>query len=167
MGGKHKALFLDLDGTVRKTKKGGPTPNHPDDQEVLPGRKELIKSYKDKGYKIIAVTNQGGIDLGYTTHDAVKRVLADLDHKLGYVFDDMLYAAGKPGGKDPWRKPEPGMIHHAATTHDIDLAQSIMVGDKDTDEEAAKRAGIGTYHYADKFFTQPEPIRTPKGAGWT
>ncbi|MGH7192469.1 MAG: HAD-IIIA family hydrolase, partial [Candidatus Saccharimonadales bacterium] len=128
-------------------------------------RKALIKAYKDKGYKIIAVTNQAGIELGYTTHEKVKRVLADLDHKLGYVFDEMLYAPGGIKKPDEWRKPNPGMIHHAAEKHGIDLPNSIMVGDKDTDEEAAKRAGIGEYFHAKDFFKE-EPVRTPKGAGW-
>lgn len=162
----HKALLLDLDGTVRKTAAGGPTPNHPDDQVVLPGRKAKIKAFKEKGYKIIAVTNQAGIELGYTTHEKVKRVLADLDHKLGYVFDGMYYAAGGINSPDPMRKPGTGMIDKAKEEHKLDLANSIMVGDKDTDEEAAKKAGVGAYFHAKDFFKEEEEVRTPKGAGW-
>ena len=59
------ALFLDLDGTVRKTKSGGVCPNHAEDQILLPGVLDKIHEYKRKGYKIVAVTNQGGIGLGY------------------------------------------------------------------------------------------------------
>ena len=87
-----KALFVDLDGTIRRTKSGKVCPNHPDDQEVMEGRYDKLWEYKNKGYKIVAVTNQGGIGLGYMTHAQCKETLKDLDDKLGNVFDKMLYA---------------------------------------------------------------------------
>jgi D-glycero-D-manno-heptose 1,7-bisphosphate phosphatase len=160
----NKGLFLDLDSTVRASKAGKVTPDSVEDQMVLPGRKEKIKEYKDKGYKIIAVSNQGGVALGHTTHAKVKELLSDLDHKMGYVFDEMLYAPHM--GDHPMRKPNPGMILHAAEKHGIDLSKSIMVGDMDSDREAAKRAGVA-YHHADDFFKSAEqPIKAGKGAGW-
>jgi len=147
----NKALFLDLDGTIRKTKSGKPAPSHPDDQIVLPGRKEVLQHYKRKGYKIIAVTNQGGVASGKLTHADVKACLADLDHKLGYVFDDMHYCAAPSTSDHSHRKPNPGMILDAAAKHQIDLPSSLMVGDYHTDEEAAKRAGV-PYLDANDFF---------------
>lgn len=146
-----KALFLDLDGTVRRTKSGKPAPNKPEDQELLPGRVETLKDFKKQGYKIIAVTNQAGVALGHLSHDDVKACLADLDHKLGYVFDDMLYCASHPKSGDERRKPRPGIIHEAAKKHKIDLSQSIMVGDLESDREAAKNAGVA-FEWAHNFF---------------
>jgi len=148
---KHKAIFLDLDGTVRKTKSGKVCPNHPEDQEIMPGRYDKIWDYKKKGYKIVAVTNQGGVGLGYMTEAKCKDILKDLDDKLGNPFDHMLYAKAAPHENHPWTKPNPGMFHSAAQDHNIDLKKSIMVGDRDTDKEAAKRAGV-KFKWAHEFF---------------
>lgn len=148
---KNKALFLDLDGTVRTTKGDKVCPNHPDDQEVMPGRHEKIWEYKNKGYKIVAVTNQGGIGLGYMTEGRCKEILNDLDDRLGNPFDKLLYAKAAPAEKHPWTKPNPGMILAAAKDLNIDLSHSIMVGDRDMDKEAANRAGV-KFLWADDFF---------------
>ena len=147
----HKAIFLDLDGTVRTTKGGKVCPSHPHEQEVLPGRYDKIWEYKNKGYKIVAVTNQGGIGLGYMTEGKCKEILDDLDNKLGNPFDKMLYAKASPHEKHPWTKPNPGMIHAAAKDLGIDLKKSIMVGDREVDKGAADNAGV-KFKWADDFF---------------
>jgi len=147
----NKALFLDLDGTVRGTKGTKPCPNKPEDQYVLEGRKEVISKYKRDGYKIIAVTNQGGVGLGYMTSEDNKRCLADLNERLDFVFDDMLAATATPQDKHHWTKPRPGMLMHAADKHNIDLNRSIMVGDKEGDKGAAEAAGT-KFQWAKDFF---------------
>lgn len=147
----NKAIFLDLDGTVRTTKGGKPCPNKPEEQQVMPGRIAKIQDYKKRGYKIVAVTNQGGIGLGYLTEGQCKLILDDLDRKMGNVFDKMLYAKAAPSAGHPWTKPNPGMILAAAKDLDIDLSDSIMVGDRDTDQQAAQRAGV-TFKWARDFF---------------
>ena len=148
---KNKGLFLDLDDTVRTTKGDKPCPNKPSEQEVMPGRQAKLHDYKKRGYKIVAVTNQGGIGLGYLTEGQCKLILDDLDRKLGGVFDKMLYAKAAPNAGHPWTKPNPGMILAAAKDLDIDLKESIMVGDRDTDQQAAQRAGV-PFRWAKDFF---------------
>lgn len=148
----NKALFLDLDGTVRGTKGNKMCPNKPEEQYVLPGRKEVIQSYKGKGFKIIAVTNQGGIGLGYMTEAMNASCLADLNRQLDHVFDDMLWAPAPPKEKHKDTKPNPGMITRAEKKHSIDLTQSIMVGDRPTDKQAAENAGV-KYIDAKEFFS--------------
>ena len=148
---KAKALFLDLDGTVRTTKGGKPCPNHPSEQEVMPGRKEVIDRYRKEGYKILAVTNQGGIGLGYMSEKDCVECLKDLDKKLGGVFDKMYYAKAPPHKKDMMTKPNPGMLMQGAEDFDIDLKNSIMVGDRPPDQGAAKNAGV-PFKWAKDFF---------------
>lgn len=150
---KHKALFVDLDGTIRKTLSGKVCPNHPDDQEVMEGRYDKLWDYKNKGYKIVAVSNQGGIGLGLMTNQRCREIMDDLDKKLGGVFDKMLYAPAHPKADHPLTKPNPGMFHLAAKGLGINLKRSIMVGDRDTDMEAAKRAGV-KFHWAHEFFKE-------------
>lgn len=159
-----KAAYFDLDSTIRTTLSGKVTPDSPGDQVLLPGRKEKLKELVKQGYKLFAISNQGGIEKGYTTHEKVKSCLFDLDQQLGGVFTDMVYAPHM--GDHPMRKPNPGMIHALAEKHGIDLDKSFMVGDMKSDEEAAKRAGL-KYHHADDFFKKEEqPIKAGKGAGW-
>jgi D-glycero-D-manno-heptose 1,7-bisphosphate phosphatase len=148
---KQKALFLDLDGTVRTTKNGKPCPNKPEDQVVMEGRYDKIHDYKKRGYKIIAVTNQGGIGKGYMTEKDCKKILADLNERMGRPFDQMLYAPAAPGENHYWTKPNPGMIDHAARTFNIDLNKSVMVGDRASDKDAANNAGV-KFEWAKDFF---------------
>lgn len=134
-----RALFLDLDGTVRQTLSGAPCPNSPEDQEVLPGRFAKIWAYKNMGYKIIAVTNQGGVGLGIMTKKECEVCLHDLNKKLGDVFDDMMYDPAAPHRKDSFTKPNPGMLFAAQEKFKLDLKRSIMVGDRSSDRMAAER----------------------------
>jgi D-glycero-D-manno-heptose 1,7-bisphosphate phosphatase len=57
----NKILFLDLDGTARRTKSGATFINTPLDQEIIPGVTEAIARYSD--YHIIGITNQGGVGI--------------------------------------------------------------------------------------------------------
>jgi D-glycero-D-manno-heptose 1,7-bisphosphate phosphatase len=148
---KNKALLLDLDDTVRTTTTGKPCPNRPDEQKVMPGRQEKIKKYIDKGYKIVAVTNQGGIGLGYMTEKQCKECLSDIDHKLGGVFDKMYFAPAPPKAGHPLTKPNPGMILKAEKELNLDLSKCIMVGDRDSDKGAAENAGV-KFEWAKDFF---------------
>jgi len=152
MKGERKALFLDLDGTVRRTLVANqPCPRRPEEQEVLPGRREKIWEYKKAGHLIFAVTNQGGVGLGLMTADDCLDCLIDLNKKLDGVFDDMIFAGAPPDKKDMYTKPNPGMITTLAHRHKVDLANSLMVGDMETDELAAARAGV-PFKYAKEFF---------------
>lgn len=146
----NRALFLDLDGTVRRTKSGKVAPDDPKDQVVLPGRADKIREYKEKGYRVIAVTNQAGIAKGYLTHEQCKACLFALNESLGMVFDDMLYEPSDDPNH-PRRKPNPGMLTEAAEKYSIDLGRSLMIGDMDTDQAAAKKAGV-PYLDANEFF---------------
>lgn len=148
----NKALFLDLDGTVRETLvKGKFCPSKPEEQAVIEGRHEKIWEYKNLGYKIFAVTNQGGIGLGLMSRAECEECLADINSRLEGVFDDMLYAPAIPMRNDPFTKPNPGMIFSLMEKHSIDPKKSIMVGDRDTDQMAARRAGV-PFTWAKDFF---------------
>jgi D-glycero-D-manno-heptose 1,7-bisphosphate phosphatase len=108
----------------------------------LEGRYEKIWEYKKQGYKIFAVTNQGGIGLGLLSKTECEECLEDLNRKLDGVFDDMLYAPAIPMRNESFTKPNPGMIFYLAEKYKIDLTKSLMVGDRETDQMAARRGGV-------------------------
>ena len=170
-GDRRRALFVDLDGTVRTTKTGRPHPVKAWDQRIRSGVKEKLAEYREKGYAIVAVTNQGGVAYGLLTEDDVLSIHDYLTTRLlPDTFDLVLYCPYHPRGrveaykKDAeCRKPKPGMALEAREKLDLDLAESIMVGDMSTDEEFARNAGIGTYHDATAFFGPDDaPERKPR-----
>ncbi len=171
--GTRKALFVDLDGTVRFTKTGRPHPVKPWDQRIRSGVKEQLADYKARGYVIVAVTNQGGVAMGMLTEDDVRAIHKHLTETLlPETFDLVLYCPFHPRGRvaeyrrdADCRKPKPGMAIEARDRLGLDLAASIMVGDMDTDEGFARNAGIGTFTWADDFFGKDDPPeRTPRAA---
>lgn len=149
-GMTNKALFLDRDGVINVDKH---YVYRVEDCEFIEGIFDLCRKAKQDGYLVIVVTNQAGIAKGkYTEEDYFK--FRDYVHaefvKQGCPIDAEYYcpyhtdAVIEKYCKDSEdRKPNPGMILKAQKDFDIDLSQSILIGDKETDIEAGKRANVG------------------------
>ncbi|MFY0518398.1 D-glycero-alpha-D-manno-heptose-1,7-bisphosphate 7-phosphatase [Lysinibacillus sp. UGB7] len=145
----NKALFLDRDGVINIEK------NYVykiEDFEFIEGIFELAKSFQDKGYLIIVVTNQAGIGRGYYTEEDFRILndwMIDQFQQKGITITEVYYCPFHPihgiqkYKKDSFdRKPKPGMILKAKDKYNINLAQSILIGDKDSDIQAAEAAGV-------------------------
>jgi len=146
-----KAVFFDRDGTliVDKHYLADPT-----GVILLPGVSEGLKVLRNAGYRLYIVTNQSGIARGYFSiadlyqvHDKLIEVL----QLHGVEIDDWEFCPHHLQGiiksyqvRCDCRKPEAGMIFKLANRHQIDLANSYMVGDRETDVLAGKRAGCKT-----------------------
>ena len=146
---KTRALFLDRDGVI----------NHDTgyvhriaDFLFLSGIFELVSAAKAAGYLVIIVTNQAGIGRGLYTAADFHELMDWVGRKFrenGGAIDGVYYcpnhpvhAVGRFRVDCPNRKPQPGMIYQAENDHNIDLARSILVGDKSTDIAAGRAAGI-------------------------
>ena len=147
------AAFFDRDGVFNVDQGYVHTV---EDIEWIPGGPEAVRRLNDLGYLVIIVTNQSGIGRGYYDEAAMHAVHAALGEHLaaagGHI--DAVYFA--PHHEDavlehlrhpdhPDRKPNPGMLLKAMRDFPIDPARSFLVGDKDSDLEAARRAGIPGY----------------------
>jgi len=143
-----KAIFLDRDGVINEVLSSRVKfVNKPEDFYLLDGVGEAVKILNEMNYKVLVVTNQGGIGLGYMKesalehiHDKMKIDLA----KFGAEIDDIAYCPHKPKAGCRCRKPKPEMIYDLAQKHQITLKKSYMVGDREPDIEAGKSAGITT-----------------------
>jgi len=146
----NRAVFLDRDGTINDNSSHV---NRPQDLKLYKGVAEALKMLSEAGFRLVVVTNQGGVSLGHmddTQMTDINRRLVEILMSQG-VFLDAVYAStwherGDQGrGDDPsWRKPEPGMLLSAAESMGIDLSASFMVGDRATDILAGKKAGCKT-----------------------
>ncbi|NDG37915.1 MAG: D-glycero-beta-D-manno-heptose 1,7-bisphosphate 7-phosphatase [Betaproteobacteria bacterium] len=146
-----KAVFLDRDGVINLDKA---YVHRWDDFEFLPGAVEAMRQLHLAGYILIVVTNQAGIARGYYTERQFEILTeAMIEHlaAAGVVITAVYHCPHHPAGTVPLlsvacdcRKPAPGMLLAAAREHGVDLEQSILVGDKASDLEAARAAGVGT-----------------------
>lgn len=153
--GMWKAVILDYDGTLRRSAKevGGEFhyPTRPVEVELLPRRAEVLQRYVSQGYHLLGASTQSGIAKGHlTTADAVAcfdRTQELLGHSVPTVFC--------PHGSFPvacyCRKPQAGLGVLLTRLHDLDPAQTIMVGDMTTDRTFAARCGF-QFADADAFF---------------
>lgn len=149
---QQKAIFLDRDGTINKAN-GFIT--RPEQFELLPGVAEAIRKINKSGYLAIVVTNQPVIARGECTFEELQLIHDKMETELGKegAFIDGLYVCphhtdkGFPGERPEYkcncdcRKPKTGMLLQAAKDFNIDLSQSYMIGDSESDVLAGERAG--------------------------
>lgn len=143
----NKAVFFDRDGIVNY--------RLIDDYVksitqfvIIPDFPELFKVIKKSGYIAILITNQQGIGKGLMSIEDLENINAlmqDILFKLsGYKFDDIFYCPDLEESNSFRRKPNPGMILEAADKWNIDLTNSYMIGDSESDIIAGKKAGVKT-----------------------
>lgn len=154
-----RAAFLDRDGVLNdlvRLEDAGivDSPFHADQVRLIDGAAEGVRLLNTLGYKTIVVSNQPGIAKGHFSHATLDRITARLHELLearGAHLDAVYYCLHHPQARVAelrsrcdCRKPAPGLLRRAALEHDIDLANSIMVGDAITDVEAGLAAGCHT-----------------------
>ena len=126
------------------------------DFEFIEGIFDLIKYYKNLNYYVFVVTNQSGIARKYYTENDFDSLTLWMNTeflKQGIKIDDVYLCPHHPSvsGECTCRKPNPGMLLNLANKYDIDLKNSIMIGDKERDIEAGLNAGLQeTYLFDEK-----------------
>ncbi|MGZ6550747.1 MAG: D-glycero-alpha-D-manno-heptose-1,7-bisphosphate 7-phosphatase [Tumebacillaceae bacterium] len=138
----NKAVFLDRDGVINDHVR---FVNTPEDLILFPGAGEAIRKLNDAGFKVFVVTNQGGVGLGHMKEESLHAIHDKMEQELksdGAILDEIAYCPHKPHAKCACRKPEPKMILDLAAKYDVDVKQSYMVGDRDTDVFAGQKAGV-------------------------
>lgn len=136
-----KAVFLDRDNTLIYD----PGYIHrPEDVALLYGVGEGLSLLKEAGYLLIVVSNQSGIGRGYYREEdfwAVNFKLQELLKSYGVQIDDFFFCPHRPEEGCRCRKPNTLLVEKAAEKWGIDVSESFVVGDKDSDLELAFRAG--------------------------
>lgn len=140
---KTKALFLDRDGVINADVGFA---HAPEQIIFLPGFFDLCRAAYASGERIIIVTNQSGIARGLYTEaqfHALMCWMMERFEKEGCPITAYYFCPHMPEAGCDCRKPKPGMILQAAREWNIDLAASRLIGDKESDLEAGRAAGVG------------------------
>ena len=148
---EKKALFLDRDGVINVNYG---YVHKIEDFEFIDGIFDLARAAAAKNYVICIVTNQAGIGRGYYTTDQFNDLtewMKDRFAEKGAQIDAVYFCPHHPEmGLNEYhrhcdcRKPAPGMIRKAELEHSIDIEHSLLIGDRLSDIECAKAAGIKT-----------------------
>jgi D-glycero-D-manno-heptose 1,7-bisphosphate phosphatase len=143
------AAFIDRDGVIN-VEHG--YVHRVEDFELIEGVPEGLAQLAAAGYRLVVVTNQSGIARGRytvadmdTLHEHMRAVLRAQGVELAGVY----HCPHLPGGSVPeyaidcdCRKPAPGMLLQAARELGLDLGRSVIVGDKASDLQAGRAAGV-------------------------
>lgn len=148
----NRAIFLDRDNTLihNDSDLGDPAL-----VKLIQGAASAVASLRGLGYKIVVVTNQGGVARGKYGEAEVEKVNNQVNDLIkastGAMIDRFYYCPFHPEGtvekycrEHPWRKPQPGMILQAIKDLDLDGRQCWMIGDQMRDIQAGAAAQVRT-----------------------
>ncbi len=151
MKNKHKAIFIDKDGTLIPEI---PYNTDPSLITLTEGAAEGLRVLAQAGYRIVVVANQPGMAYGYCTPEAMERIRGTIQLLLAkeeVPLHAFYYCPHHPKGTVPeyaiqcWcRKPKPGMLLQACIDLQLDIKSSWMIGDTLDDIEAGRKAGCQT-----------------------
>jgi len=147
--GRAPAAFLDRDGVINVDTD---YPHRPDQIVWIPGAIQAVARLNRAGYRVLVVTNQAGIARGYFAEADVEALMAWIREQFaqqGARIDDWRYCPYHPDFQAEryasfadWRKPAPGMLLDLMAHWPTELDRSFIIGDRDSDIEAGRRAGI-------------------------
>lgn len=159
----RKAAFIDRDGVLNKERA---FVHRAEDFEFVHGAIEALRSLKAGGYLLVVVTNQSGIARGlYSEADylALTQHMRERLEAEGIRLDAVEYCPHLPDAPVEryrldcdCRKPKPGMLNRAIRALEIDVGASFLAGDRLSDVEAGRAAGIGQCFLVKTGYPLPE-----------
>jgi len=137
-----RAVFLDRDGVINRAHLDDGIPRGPataDALDVLPGVLDALSRLRAAGFRLVVVTNQPDVARGRLSRDTVDAMHATLLRIL--PLDEIRVCYHDDADACSCRKPKPGMLQQGPP---VNMAESVMVGDRWRDVEAGRAAGCAT-----------------------
>lgn len=136
-----QAVFFDRDGTLIED---ADYLSDPQAVRPLPGAAAALARLREAGILLFLFTNQSGIGRGFFTLETAEACNRETERRLGLDpgFDGICIAPERPDQPAVYRKPSPRYIVETMAARALDPARVWMVGDKDSDVEAGRRAGV-------------------------
>jgi len=139
------ALFVDRDGVLNFERQD--YVKSVDELKIVSRACEQVARIAESFPYIFVVTNQSVVGRGIISEDTLKEVNNAIEkeffNRTGRRIDKIYYCPHKPEDLCNCRKPKTELFERAAKDYNLDLSRSVFIGDKDSDEEAAKRIGCG------------------------
>ena len=148
-------IIFDADGTLRRcTVEGQPCPNQPDQWELMPSVKKVLAIYDWSKVAMGIASNQAGVALGYMSKEMAYQLLCDMVVEATGYFPptgSIQLCPHRPDAGCACRKPGTLMLERLMDFWDVSPKQTWMVGDMESDKQAAERAGVA-FIWAHEFF---------------
>ncbi len=148
--GGRKAAFIDRDGVINEERA---FVYRAEDFDFVPGAVAALRELQSAGYLLVVITNQSGIARGLYTEEDYLRLTAYMREQLAAAGVSLAAVYHCPHLPDATveryrvdcdcRKPRPGMLTRAIAELNIDPRGSILIGDRGSDLQAARAAGVG------------------------
>ncbi|RLC94727.1 MAG: D-glycero-beta-D-manno-heptose-1,7-bisphosphate 7-phosphatase [Chloroflexi bacterium] len=142
----HRAVFIDRDGVICRNRSD--YVKSWDEFVFLPGALEALAQLACTDLYIVVITNQSAINRGIVPVEVVEDINARMVLAIeaaGGRVDRVTYCPHRPDENCTCRKPQPGMLLTAAEALGLDLSQSYLIGDAETDMQAARAVGCRRY----------------------
>ncbi len=158
-----KLIIFDVDGTLVTTASGATFRKNAADWQWLPKRVEKLQALVSQGIHLGIATNQGGVAFGYMQSWDIGAELLRMADAIPIHHEMVSVCCQHPQATidlyrmdSERRKPGPGMLIELMGLADVTASDTLMVGDRPEDEQAAQNAGVA-FMWADEFFRESEP----------
>lgn len=154
----NKFIVLDRDGIINNAPVPGEYITKTNEIVLVEGIIDLLTKFKTNGYKFLIVTNQRGVALGKLTILQLNKIHKHIEMMFNKhdLYFQGIYSCPHNIGECNCRKPLPGLILKALRNHDIDLNESILIGDSPNDIFLAMHFGMKSFFVGgfNKFASQ-------------
>jgi imidazoleglycerol-phosphate dehydratase/histidinol-phosphatase len=144
-----KILFLDRDGTLIHE-----PPDFQIDRldkfELEPDAIPALLRLRDAGYTFVMVTNQDGLGTPSFREEEfrpLQHLLIGVLRSQGITFEAVRVCPHTAADRCDCRKPKPGLVLDYLRATDWDRARSLVIGDRETDQQLAENLGIHSLRY--------------------
>lgn len=144
----EKILFIDRDGTLIVEPVGTFQVNSLEELSFIPGVISALKQFVDNGFELVMVTNQDGLGTEANPqgmYDTINRKMFEVFEGEGITFSEIFECPHLPEAGCECRKPEVGILGNYLNENRVDLANSYMIGDRDTDIEFGQNIGVKSF----------------------
>lgn len=133
-----RAVFIDRDDTILQDES---YMSQVSQVRLIPGVDRALGRLQEHGWLLVLISNQSGVGRGWITAEQVQAIQDRMCQLLGLTFAGYEYCFHRPDEQCGCRKPSPAMLLRASERLEIDLARSVMIGDKAKDVAAGNAAG--------------------------